>query len=258
MNPLNQHLNNLPSDLVDALQIEFQKLHQQYFLGKWEPEQLDGGRFAEIVFRILEYKQSGNFTPIGTKINRTKIYNLISNDPKILESLRFHVLKLADLILDFRNKRNVGHLGTIDVNEMDSTIVLQAANWVVAELIRIETKMSPGDARAEIKKIIERKVPIIEEMGGRLKCLNPNLKVDQKVLVFCYQKYPNPISLDDLFNWTAYSNKSTLKKKLLEIDKKTSYIDFRDDMITLTKSGLLWVEKYIPFELEIWSGQQKN
>ena len=33
MNPLTQHLNNLPSELVNALQTEFQKLHQQYF---WE------------------------------------------------------------------------------------------------------------------------------------------------------------------------------------------------------------------------------
>lgn len=250
-NTLRAHLQSIPDVLVDALQSEFQKLHQQYFLGKWEPSQLDGGRFAEVVLRILQYKDIGTFTTIGKQLNRSQIVFSVKKNTRLPESLRFHILGLAELIFDFRNKRNVGHLGTIDVNEMDSSIVLQSTNWVVAELIRIETKMSPDDAQAEIKKIIERKVPIIEEIGGRLKCLNPNLKVDQKVLVFCYQKYPNPISLDDLFNWTAYSNKSTLKKKLLEIDKKTGYIDFRGDMAALTKSGLLWVEKYIPFELEI-------
>lgn len=251
MNPLKQHLNNLPIDLVVALQSEFQKLHTQYFLGRWEPSQLDGGRFAEIVFRILEYKCSESYTRIGTQLNRLAIVSAIQQNASIDDSLRFHILGLAGLILDFRNKRNVAHPGTVSVNEMDSIFVLQAANWIVAELIRLETKMSPNDAQAEIKKIIERKVPIVEEIGGRLKCLNPNLKVGQKVLVFCYQKYPAPISLDDLFDWTAYSNKNTLKKKLLEIDKETGYIDFRDDMTTLTKSGLLWVEKYISFELEI-------
>ena len=52
---------------------------------------------------------------------------------------------------------------TIDVNEMDSTFVLNRTNWIVAEFIRLETQMSPDDAQAEIKKIIERKVPIVEK-----------------------------------------------------------------------------------------------
>lgn len=164
MNPLTQHLNNLPSDVVGALQMEFQKLHQQYFLGRWEPSQLDGGRFAEAVLRILQHKDTGAFTAIGTQLNRSQIVSSVRKNNRLPESLRFHILGLAELIFDFRNKRNVGHLGTIDVNEMDSTIVLQAANWVVAELIRIETKMSPDDAQEEIKKIIERKVPIIEDI----------------------------------------------------------------------------------------------
>jgi len=250
MNPLKQHLNNIPGDLVDALQLEFQKLHKQYFLGKWEPGQLDGGRFAEIIFRILEFKQGGNFTPIGTQIDRIKIYNSIFNDSKIIESLRFHVLKLADLMLDFRNKRNVSHPGEIDVNEMDSTMMIQSANWIVAELIRIETKLSPDDAQNEIKKIIERKVPIIEEIGGRLKCLNSKLDVKERVLVFCYQKYPETISLNDLFDWTEYSNKTTLHKKLIELNKD-GRIDFRNDYARLTKLGLIWVEKNIRFELKI-------
>ena len=98
--------------------------------------------------------------------------------------MRFHVLKLADLMLDFRNKRNVGHPGEIDVNEMDSTMMIQSANWIVAELIRIEMKLSPADAQNEIKKIIERKVPIIEEIGGRLKCLNRASMLKKKPLFF--------------------------------------------------------------------------
>jgi hypothetical protein len=250
MNILKKHLKNIPENLIDALQVEFQKLHQQFFLGKWEPSELDGGRFAEIVFRILEYKQNSVFTPIGSQIDRLKIYNSISKDSKMPESLRFHVLKLADIILDFRNKRNVGHPGLIDVNGMDSNMVLQSVNWIVSELIRLETQLSPANAQNKIKKIIERKVPIIEEIGGRLKCLNPSLKVKEKALVFCYQKYPVSISIDDLIDWTEYSNKAMLRKELVKLNKD-GRIDFRNDLAVLTKSGILWVEKYIKFELEI-------
>lgn len=250
MKPLKQHLNNIPSDLIDALQSEFQKLHEQYFLGRWEPSQLDGGRFAEAVLRVVEYKDKSVFTPIGTQLNRQAIVSSAEQNTALADSLRFQIPRLAGLILDFRNNRNVGHLGAIDVNGMDSTFVLYAANWIVAELIRLETQMRPEDAQEEIKKIIERKVPIIEEIGGRLKCLNPNLDVKEKVLVFCYQKYPETITLVDLFDWTEYSNKGVLRCKLTELNKD-GRIDFRNDAARLTKRGLLWVEKNISFEIEI-------
>ncbi len=250
MNPLTQHLNSLPSDLVIAVQTEFQKLHRQYFLGNWEPSQLDGGRFAEHIFRVIEYKQTQTFTPIGTTIPRVRIFNSASQDTSLPESIRFHILKLADLILDFRNKRNVAHPGDIDVNEMDSNFVIQAANWIIAELIRIETQMTPSDAQSEIKKIIERKVPVIEEIDGRLKCLNPKLSAKEKALVFCYQKYPQKIALDNLVDWMDYSNKGMLRKELLVLHKD-GRLDFRNDFAQLTKRGLLWVEKNISFELEI-------
>lgn len=250
MNPLHQHLNKLPNDLAGALREEYQKLHSQYFLGRWEPSQLDGGRFAEVVLCIVELENTGNFTPIGTQLNRQVIVRSAEQNTTLPDSLRFQIPRLAELILDFRNKRNVAHLGKINVNEMDSTFVLHAANWIIAELIRSETQMSPDDAQEEIKKIIERKVPIVEEIGGRLKCLDTNLDVKRKVLVFCYQKFPSGISLDDLFNWTEYSNRGVLRKQLADLNKD-GRIDFRNDVARLTKKGLIWVEKNISFELEV-------
>ncbi len=250
MNPLTQHLNSLPNELVTALQKEFQKIHQQYFLGKWEPAQLDGGRFAEVVLRIVQHKDMGTYTPIGAQLNRKSIVGSATKNTTLLESLRFQIPALVELVMDFRNNRNSGHPGAIDVNEMDSAIVLNAANWIIAELIRLETQMSAADAQAEIKKVIERKVPIIEEVGGRLKCLNPKLKAKEKAMVFCYQKYPARVSLDDLTDWMGYLNKHILRGQLQTLDKD-GRLDFRSDMAQLTKKGVLWVEKNISFELEI-------
>jgi hypothetical protein len=250
MNPLSQHLNNLPDDLVTALQTEFQKLHQQYFLGKWEPAQLNGGRFGEAVLRIVEYKDTNTFTPIGTQLSRKQIVNHVAQNTGLPKSLRIQTPLLAELIMDFRNDRNVGHLGKIDVNEMDSNFVLNASNWIVAEFIRLETQMSPADAQAEIQKIIERKVPIVEEIGGRLKCLNPKIDAKIKAVIFCYQKYPERISLDVLVDWTEYTNKGVLRKQLQGLNKD-SILDFRNDSAQLTRRGIEWVEKNISFQLEV-------
>lgn len=250
MNLLTQHLNSLPNDLVTALQVEFQKLHQQYFLGKWEPAQLDGGRFAEAILRIVQYKDVGTYTPIGTQLNRKSIVGGVAKNMALPESLRLQIPALAELVMDFRNNRNSGHLGAIDVNEMDSTIVLNAANWIVAELVRLETQMSATEAQAEIKKIIERRVPIIEEIGGRLKCLDSKLDAKTKAVVFCYQKYQETISLDELVDWTEYTNKGVLRSQLAGLNKE-GVIDFRNDEARLTKKGVIWVEKNIKFALEM-------
>jgi len=253
MNLLNKHLSNFPTDLIDALQTEFQKLHEQYFLGHWEPGQLDGGRFAEAVLRIVERKDTGNHTPIGTQLNRQKIVQSTEQNKSLPSSFRFQIPRIAGLILDFRNNRNVAHLGSINTNEMDSTFILHSANWVVAELIRLETQMSPDAAQAEIKKIIERKVPIIEELGGRLKILDPKLDIREKILVLCYQKFPEHISENDLLDWVEYSTHNTgrFRKYLEQLDKKDSLIDYRNGEVVLTKRGLIHVEKNIDFELEI-------
>jgi hypothetical protein len=250
MNPLAQHLNNLPNELVTALQTEFQKLHQQYFLGKWEPAQLNGGRFAEAVLRIVQHKDTGTHTAIDAQLNRKSIVGNAAKNTTLPKSVQLQIPALVELVMDFRNNRNSGHLGSIDVNEMDSGFVLNAANWIVAELIRLETQMSPADAQAEIKKIIERKIPIIEEIGGRLKCLDPKLDAKTKAVIFCYQKYPETISLDKLVDWTEYKNKGVLRKQLQGLNKD-SILDFRNDLAQLTKKGIKWVEKNISFKLEV-------
>lgn len=252
MNLLKQYLNNLPPNLVDALQAEFQKLHKQYFLGRWEPSQLDGGRFAEAVLRIVEQKNVGKFTALGIQLDRLAIVRSAEGNTTLPDSLRFQIPRLAGLILDFRNTRNVGHLGNIDVNEMDATFVLHSADWIVAELIRLETQMDPDKAQSEIKKIIERKVPIIENLGGRLKILDPKLNTLKKILATCYQKFPEHVSEKDLLNWTEYSvhNSGRFRKYLKQLNRDT-LIDYRKGEVVLTKRGALWVEKNIEFELEI-------
>jgi hypothetical protein len=249
MNLIKQHLSNLPTNLVDILQKEFQKLHTEYAVEHWEPSQLDGGRFAETVLRIIEKKDVGQFTAIDQQLNRLSIVRSAERNTNLADSIRFQIPRLASLILDFRNNRNVGHLGKIDVNGMDSNFVLQASNWILAELIRLETQMSPKEAQLEIKKIIDQKIPVIEEIDNYLKCLNSKLKIKKKILLLCYKKYPNRISLKDLFSWSEYGNITIFRKNLIDLNKD-ALIDFKNNTIFLTRKGVVFVEKEIKFEID--------
>lgn len=247
---LKSHLKSLPPKLVDALQNEFQKIHQQFFLGRWEPSQLDGGRFAEIILRIIEYKNGGSFTSIGRRINRKVIVNSARGNGAIPESLRLQIMTIAGLILDFRNDRDVAHVGTIKVNGMDSSFVIHASNWVMAELVRLETGLKPEEAQAEIDKLIERKVPIVEDFGGRLKCSSPKLKTPEEILVLCNGKYPKRVADDELFEWVREQNKSRFKEYYLRRLDKKGLIDYHDGTVILTRRGLAFVEKNIKLEIE--------
>lgn len=244
-------LQNLPKELVEILIKELNELHKNYFLGKWDSSQLNGGRFGEAVLRILEFKNSntGEFTPIGITVPRRLIVTQILNNTTLPDSLRLYIPPLTELIMDFRNNRNVAHLGLIEVNEMDSSFVISAANWIMAELVRLEGQTSPTEAQTIITRLIERKIPLIEEYGGRLKILNPKLIAKHQILVFCYYKYPEAIDNNTLFSWVDEKNKTRFKKYLQELNDE-KLIDYFEGEVKLTRLGLKWIEKNINFSLE--------
>lgn len=244
-------LQNLPQELVENLIREFNDLHKNYFLGKWDSSQLNGGRFGEAILRILEFKNSrtGIFTPVGTTAPRRQIVTQILQNTVLDNSLRLYIPPLTELVMDFRNDRNVAHLGSIEVNGMDSSFVISAANWIMAELVRLEGQTTPREAQQIIDKLIERKIPLVEDYGGGLKILNPNLVSKHQVLAYCYYKYPSTINDNDLFLWVDEKNKTRFKNSLKELDKD-KLIDYHEGESKLTRLGLKWVEKNIKFDLD--------
>lgn len=45
------------------MELLYKNIKQQFFLNKFRPAELDGGRFAECVLRLLEFVNEGTFTP---------------------------------------------------------------------------------------------------------------------------------------------------------------------------------------------------
>ncbi len=238
----------LPPDLVNLLVAEYQRLHEKYYLGQWAASELNGGRLGEIVLRILEYKNTGQFTAIGILPDRERIINSIRQNTSLPTEMRHTIPRITAVLIDIRNSRNVAHVGLIAVNAMDASFVISMANWILAELVRTEAHISPEEAEQEVLKLIERKVPVIEEIGNRLRILNPNLSVRHRILICAYQKYPTPITEEDLWNWTEDTNRSRFRAYLSELHSDGE-LDYHDGFIRLTKKGLKFVEEKIDFHL---------
>lgn len=249
---IRQHLNQLPAELVDSLAEEYKKIHQEYLLGNWGPSQLNGGRFSEILLRIMEYKLNNVYTPLSGSMQgkRDKIFRDMLQKTSLPDSYRFHIPKTVDLILDFRNKRNVAHPGAIDVNPMDASFVKNASSWIMAELIREESSCPTLEAQGKINQLLEQRSPIVEEFGERLKIIDPKLTKKEQILVLAYTKSNDRIDIKSIQEWVAEKNKSRLNQYLKELDR-ARLIDYYKGTIQITSLGIIWVQKNIALEVEV-------
>ncbi len=132
----------LPAELVDALLAHYVEIKEKFYLNKHEPSELNGGKFAEICFRILQHETAnGVYTPIGQQISQlAQELRRLEQLPvtNAIASYRIHIPRTLILMCDIRNSRGVAHPGVdINPNHPDASLVTSCADWVLAELFRI-------------------------------------------------------------------------------------------------------------------------
>lgn len=248
---LSQFLLGVPLEIIEALEKEFSKLESRFARRDWGPAELDGGRFAEAILRYLEWKSTKVYTPIGKQLARLDIIREIENNSSIADGVRFHVRRCAELLLDVRNKRDVGHLGNeVDVNEMDSRLVKRLASWSLAEIIREEGHLSPVESQNVVDKLSTKSLSLIEEIGGELVVVATNLSATEQALVALYEKAPSPINIGVLQKSTKYRN-STNFKVLMARESSKGIVHIIKDEVQLTNKGVAWVEKHVDLALKI-------
>src|SRR4051794_5175024 len=116
----------LPPKLVDELLEAHAEAKRNLYLGGLRLSEVEGGRFCEAAFRLLEQIAHGRFTPLGTALNSEKTIHTLENLPKGShpDAVRIHIPRALRLVYDIRNKRDVAHLADgIDPNLQDATMV---------------------------------------------------------------------------------------------------------------------------------------
>lgn len=240
-------LGQLPSALVDELLEEFEELRRRFLLSDWGPGELNGGRFGEVVLRLFEWMmdEEGKYTPLGTQLKRTEITNRVQNNSDLPDGVRFHVRLCTDLLLDVRNKRDVGHLGVpdLDVNRMDSELVLRLCSWVLAELIREFGGEDPETAQQLVDKLSVEQVPWIEEVDGNLLVLATELPADDRTLLALHHAHPSSLPISELRAQVRYKNSTEFKTKVLAALEKPLFVYVKDGAATITSNGIKEIEK---------------
>ena len=241
-----------PVELVNSLLDSYVEIKTNFITQKWEPSELNGGKFVEATVRVLQHVIFGSYTPIGASIRNmySELQRIESSPPTFLDSYRLHIPRCLGAIYNIRNRRGVGHLsGDINPNKADALLIITIAEWILAELYRINYNIDLQEAQDLVDKLVSRKLELVFEFNGIKRILNHKLSIKDKVLLIAYSGHNPSLSLTDLCLHLKYQNQTYLKTKVLKILDRIQYIELTaDNRIFLLPPG----KKYVEDNYENW------
>ncbi len=233
--------DKLANEIINS----YKEIVENFIIEKWKYAELDAGHFVEAVRRFLEIKLFGKYTPINKKLSNFSNTVLTAyENAKGDESYRMLIPRTLYSIYTIRNKRGAGHLTGVSPNEMDATFILYSVKWVLAELVRLNSTLSPDETLALISSIVERQIDLIWKKDDVVRILNTNIPKRQQVLVLLYDE--NTQSEEELRKAIEYSNPTNFRKVLKGFHKER-FLEYesKHKICTITPKGLCAAEKII-------------
>lgn len=228
-------LSGIPSALRDPLIESYREISSYYLERKWGPAELDGGKFAEIVFTIINDYLRGTISPKPAKPPKMlqacqALEQLPAASTRVGDrSLRVLIPRVLPVLYEVRNNRNVGHVGgDVDPNAMDASAVVALASWIMAELVRIFHNVSIKEAQDTVDALVERKTPLIWEVepGGIKRVLNKDMGAKDQALLLLHHS-TGWVSASELQGWIEYKNPTNFRDKILsELHKPARLIEY--------------------------------
>lgn len=245
-----QAFSNLPAELRRELLECYQAIITNFSEGRWEPAELNGGKFCEIVYSIVHGALIGNFPARSKKPTNMvdacraleslpSTQNLVGN-----RSLRIQIPRLLPYLYEIRNNRGVGHVGgDVNPNAADSSAVVAAASWLMAELVRIFHGTSLPQAQTVVDALVSRRHPLVWSVDQTKRVLDPSFKKADQVLLLLYSE-SDWTDVEKLRSWVEYANKTNFKSKLLAPLHKARLIEYAqaNGLVKITPKGLADVE----------------
>lgn len=231
--------------LVDEVLEAYVEAKRNVYLGGLRLGAVEGGRFCEAAFRMLEQATAGTFTPLGKLLDVEKLRDRLSKLPctSYSDSIRLHIPRALRVVYDIRNKRDAAHLAdNIDPNLQDSTLVISILDWVLAEFVRSYHTVSADEARRIVDSLVTRRAPVVQDFAGFLKVLNPGLQAGDYTLVLLYQRGKVGATLSELTAWAKPRMKPNLKATLGRLVNDRTFVHFDGGNYFITESGMREVE----------------
>lgn len=248
------------SKLRQNLVTSYLKLKQNFIEGRFESAGMDAGKFCEAAMRIAQSQLTGAYVPLGSRIPnfadavRALVLLPATSGP---ETMRDLVPRALLFLYTMRNKRGIGHLaGDVDSNRVDAMTIVQVADWVLCELIRVYHGLSIEEAQDLVDSLAQRQLPIVWEVAGKRRVLREGLTKSDETLLLLYATTDFTVLAEDLCEWVEYSALHLYKRNVLEALHKKRLVEYdRDnDVVHLSPLGVAKVEKQLLHALPVAHG----
>ena len=225
-------LANLPTGLRDPLLKYYREIAERFVEHRWEPSELNGGKFCEAVYTIVEGAIAGKFSEKPSKpkdmVQACRALEGLPADSNRVgdRSLRILIPRALLPLYEIRNNRGVGHVGgDVNPNLLDATAVYGTASWVIAELIRIFHGVSTEDAQVAVDALSERKVPLVWKIDDIRRIQDAEMSTSDQALLLLHAT-PGWVSERELAGWVDYSSVSMFRTRVLEPLHKARLIEY--------------------------------
>lgn len=222
-------LTGIPEPLRAELLRAFQEILRNYRDGRWEPSELNGGKFCEVVYTILKGHIDKSFPLAATKPgNMVDACRALESAATAPRSVRIQIPRMLIALYEIRNNRGVGHVGgDVNPNHMDATAVLAMSKWILAELVRIFHDVDTTAATKAVDAIVERDIPVIWFVDGKRRILDIELSMKEKMLLILYQSR-DQVAEGALVDWLEHSNASVFRRDVIRPCHKERLIEYND------------------------------
>ena len=151
--------------IVDSLLTTYDKMIKERRLGGVDECLTQAGKFVEHTLRAVEYIRVGS-APAEVK-QPSEFVRTLEKDKSLPDSLRLLIPKIAyAMIYEIRSKRGAVHVKEIDARQIDASLCVQAASWIISEFIRlyhVDDEIAVADA---MSALMRSELPLTEVIGG--------------------------------------------------------------------------------------------
>lgn len=174
----------LAQDLVD----EFISQEKRFIQRDWEPSQLDGGQFCEVLARVVYHQDSGTINR-GKEFKECLQYLQDEKNPHTIKPRRhaLHIAKVLGTIWKFRSERGAIHISPdYEANHMDSRFLLEGVRWCFAETLRIFWTRDQERVASAIRELLQFDVPAIGKFEDVLLVQRTDLSASEEILLLLH------------------------------------------------------------------------
>lgn len=226
----------LASQMLD----EFISAERRFIQRDWEPAELDGGQFAEIVARIIYHQDSGN-------LNLTRDFGdclKYIEDDKVSHQIvprhdALHIARVLRNIYKFRSQRGAVHISpSYRANHMDAKFIVESVRWVMNEMLRIFWSGDREKVARAIRELLQFDVPCVGVFEDIILVQRTDLTAEEELLVLLHFAGEQGFTRVELgrFAMRPPSSISNAIKKLLASDVRQIVL-LASDRYRLTDLG---------------------